>query len=204
MPLKTLKYYEENAEKVAQTYEGADLSDVYQILKQLFIMPSRLLELGGGSGRDAAFLLAQGHDLFFSDASRLMIREAIRLHPELRSRALVCKAESILPFASDCFDGVVAVAVLMHLTIPAIIQSIAEMHRIVKPDGAILISVPETRNDLVADARDQKGRIMTYVDVPDLVCNHFSGRFTLFSENRNSDGLDRGGIGWHTSCLIKT
>ncbi len=97
--------------------------------------------MGGGIGRDAALLLGQGHDLFFSDASR-MILEAIRLHPELTSRALVCKADGILPFVGDCFDGVVAIAVLMHLTIPAIIQSLSEMHRVVKPGGTILISGP--------------------------------------------------------------
>jgi SAM-dependent methyltransferase len=204
MPLKTLQYYEQNAKQIAPTYEDADLSNVYRMLKQLFVIPSRLLELGGGSGRDAAFLLGQGHDLFFSDASRLMILEAIRLHPELTSRALVCKADGILPFVGDCFDGVVAIAVLMHLTIPAIIQSMSEMHRVVKPGGTILISVPASRDDLLTQTRDQQGRLMTAIDIPALATSDFSGRFALVSETMNSDGLDRGGIRWHTCCLIKT
>lgn len=203
MPLKTLQYYEQNAKQIAVSYERADLSNIYRTLKELFIKPVRLLELGGGSGRDAAFLLGQGHDLFFSDASLLMIREAISFHPELKFQALVCKAEAFLPFTEDCFDGVVAIAVLMHLTIPSIIQSMSEMHRVIKPGGAIIISIPATRDDLITEARDQKGRLMTTIDIPSLVRNDFRGRLTLLSEIRNSDGLDRGGIQWHTCCLIK-
>lgn len=203
MPLRTLQYYERNAEQIALSYEGADLSNVYRIWKQVFVEPVKMLELGGGSGRDASFLLNQGHDLFFTDASRSMTREAVRLHPELKSRALVCKAEDFLPFVENHFDGVIAIAVLMHLTTPSIIESMSEMFRVVKHGGIIFISIPETRDDLITEARDQKGRLMTAVDIPSIVRSHFSDRLALHSEARNSDGLERGGVSWHSFCLGK-
>lgn len=203
MPLRTLQYYGQNAQGIAASYECADLSNVYRILKELFPRPSRLLELGGGSGRDSAFLIGQGHDVIFTDACRAMAQEALRLHPALQSRSLVCKAEDTLPFADNCFDGAIAIAVLMHLTGPSIIRAMLEMHRVVKPGGLVLISTPATRDDLLTETRDQKGRLMTYIDIPALVSSRFNGEYALLSENTNSDGLDRGGIEWRSCCLEK-
>ncbi len=203
LTLKTLQYYERNAPQIVQSYEGADLSNLHRIFNQLFIIPFKLLEVGGGSGRDAAFLLRHGHDVVFTDASQSMAHEAIRLHPELRLRALVCKAETILPLADNCFDGVIAIAVLMHLTTPGIVHSLSEMHRVVNHGGLVFISTPACRDDMATDERDQRGRRMTHLDVPALVSACFNDRFALLLQAKNTDGLQRGGLIWHSCCLAK-
>jgi hypothetical protein len=50
-----------------------------------------VLELGCGSGREAAFLRQVGHDVKGVDASQEIIEEALRRHPELAGR-LSCQA----------------------------------------------------------------------------------------------------------------
>ena len=58
MDRSTIHYYGENSEKLAATYETADMSAIHGLLLRFLFEKARVLEVGCGSGRDAAFLLA--------------------------------------------------------------------------------------------------------------------------------------------------
>ena len=58
MDRSTIDYYNENAGKLAELYETADMSEVHSVLVRFLPEKVSVLEIGCGSGRDAAFLLA--------------------------------------------------------------------------------------------------------------------------------------------------
>lgn len=118
MDRETVAYYDRNSGKCASRYESADMSHLdHLLLRHLPENGGRVLEVGCGSGREAAFLHGSGHDVYGVDASRAMIAEALRRHPELSGR-LSCEAVPLpegSPLLPESFDAVVAVAVLMHV-----------------------------------------------------------------------------------------
>lgn len=88
----------------------------------------RILVIGGsvlGKGMEA--LVQPGFELVETDVSL-----------GARTR-LICDAHSI-PFADATFDGVVAQAVLEHVVDP--FRCVAEIHRVLKPDGVVYAETP--------------------------------------------------------------
>ena len=59
MDRSTIDYYNKNAEKLAELHETADMSEMHALLGRFLSEKARILEIGCGSGRDAAFLLAR-------------------------------------------------------------------------------------------------------------------------------------------------
>lgn len=203
MTQNTINYYDQNAVHVARAYEDADLSNVYEIIHSLYGVPSLLLEVGGGSGRDACALIGRGYEVIYSDASIRMAQEALHYHKSLKWRSIVCKLPEPLPFRDASFDGVIAIAVLMHLTAIGIVGSIREIHRVLKPGGKLVTSLPSARADMATALIDEKGRLMNLMDIAHLVASNFAVQFGLIATSRNSDGLSRKGIDWITHAFVK-
>jgi 2-polyprenyl-3-methyl-5-hydroxy-6-metoxy-1,4-benzoquinol methylase len=76
MNASTIAYYTTHWAERVQRYESAIVPDLHALLTSSFLPGSRLLELGCGSGRDAAFMLASGFDVTASDAVGQMIDAA--------------------------------------------------------------------------------------------------------------------------------
>jgi len=121
----------------------------------------RILELGSGSGRDAAALLASGFDVVATDGSEAMLAEAARLHPQLSGRLARAVLPGPLPFPTATFDGVLAMAVLMHLPASELPAAFAEIARVLKPASVLYFTVSAARPGLDAAGRDQHGRLFT-------------------------------------------
>lgn len=95
------------------------------------------LELGCGTGWVHEVLQMQGsrRQLIGLDISMGMLRHAHRKQMRvLRSDA------SLLPFADNCFDGILAKGVLHH--IPDMAAAIKEMARVLKPGGLAVLAEP--------------------------------------------------------------
>jgi 2-polyprenyl-3-methyl-5-hydroxy-6-metoxy-1,4-benzoquinol methylase len=73
MDTRTRDYYRTHAVETARRYESADPSLIHDNLPRAFTPGSRLLEIGVGSGRDAAFLSSRGYTVTDADASVEMI-----------------------------------------------------------------------------------------------------------------------------------
>jgi demethylmenaquinone methyltransferase/2-methoxy-6-polyprenyl-1,4-benzoquinol methylase len=98
----------------------------------------RLLDLGGGTGRVAAALEAIEAVVLVADPAPGMVAQA-------RAKGLTAvraQAEA-LPFATASFDRVLVVDAFHHFADQP--MAAAEMVRVLKPDGRLLIAEPDLR-----------------------------------------------------------
>lgn len=89
-----------------------------------------ILDLGCGKGRFACRLAGEGANVIGLDPSRAMLRSAAGL---TRVQASALR----LPFASECFDAVVAVEVFEHVARPG--GALVEAARVLRPGGVLMI-----------------------------------------------------------------
>ncbi len=198
----TLKYYNQNSLKVAERYESADVTQLHDFLSSSLEPGGRRLELGCGSGRAAAFMVSQGFRVLATDGSASMVEQAKLHHPELAAHVVHLKLPEGLSSALGVFDGIYAVAVLMHLSSQEIENTISAVNCLLAARGRFVFSVPARRDDVITNEFDSKGRRFTTLS-PDgwkdlcLKCNLQTIQ-TMISE----DGLGRNGIVW-MNCLAE-
>lgn len=116
---------------------GADLTATYDRLAAVLPPPARLLDVGCGTGRDAAALRARGYTVCGIDRSSAMLRQA---PGSLRGALAVADARA-LPAAAGSCDGALAVASLLHLPKAALPAALGELRRSVRPRGMVLVSL---------------------------------------------------------------
>jgi len=196
MPNPTLKYYDAAANGLVSRYEAADVELLQSDLSSAFNEMSPLLELGCGSGREAAMLRAKGHEVCVTDGSPAMISNAVAKHPELGGSALVLSLPSRFPFATASFVGVYAIAVLMHLPVTEIADILQEVRRVLRPDGVLFVSVPSARDDVDENGYDPKGRLFTGLSADRWVALFTSAGFVEKFARETEDGLGRSGVRW--------
>jgi SAM-dependent methyltransferase len=109
----------------------------------------RLLDMGAGGGRHAFEAYRRGADViaFDQDADELAgVREWFQAMKDAGevpegAEADVKEGDALaLPFADGEFDRIIAAEVLEH--IPADIQAIGELARVLRPGGTMAVSVP--------------------------------------------------------------
>ena len=82
-PGRPTAWYETRAAALAASYEALDPARVHGWLAGLLPAARALvLDVGAGSGRDAAWLASSGHDVVAAEPSPAMRAEAIRRYPE--------------------------------------------------------------------------------------------------------------------------
>jgi ubiquinone/menaquinone biosynthesis C-methylase UbiE len=74
---------------------------VRRALVRAFPAGTRILEIGGGTGEDAAWLADQGRSVLMTDASPEMVRHAAAKLADRSARATVCPAEALESAAND-------------------------------------------------------------------------------------------------------
>ena len=96
---------------------------------------STVLDVGCGEGRFCRLLAAAGLHATGIDPAALLIERAVELHPEGDYRTAAAEQ---LPFGNAAFDMVVAY--LSLIDIADVKQAIAEMTRVLRPGGHVLIA----------------------------------------------------------------
>jgi 2-polyprenyl-3-methyl-5-hydroxy-6-metoxy-1,4-benzoquinol methylase len=142
MDRSTIDFYNENADKLADLYETADMSEIHALLVRFLSAKARILEIGCGSGRDAAFLVAKGYDVRAVEASARMMEVALHLHPELAGRitlASVPLRDSDRLFSRQ-FSAVVCIGTIIHVPDQYLFEFASQIRDLVMPDGILFLS----------------------------------------------------------------
>jgi SAM-dependent methyltransferase len=192
MDPRTLKHYNQHAASMAAQYESADVTRLHQRLLEALPVGGRVLEIGCGSGRDLAFLQAQGFDVTGLEPSDGMRAVALERHPGLAGRLHpgTIPFPPVLAGLKPPYDAVLAIAVIMHLTDPELADWIRQLKNVLRPGGILFLSASYDREGL-SGQRDVGGRLFverTQEQVEQLVR---AGGFALENAFRSRDSLKR-------------
>ncbi|MEE1769401.1 class I SAM-dependent methyltransferase [Streptomyces sp. JV185] len=135
--------YAEAADALVVQYEGVTFGEVHRdVLEFVPVEPGRMLDVGAGTGRDAAALAARGHHVV-----------AVEPTSELREHARRLHADSGIDWVDDAlpdltlsghpgrFDAVFVTAVWMHLDAEERRRAMARIAELLVPGGRFFVNV---------------------------------------------------------------
>jgi len=134
--------YEADYEKFFENYDEFRYSKephILECLKNIDFQGKRTLEIGLGQGADAEQIIRLGADWFGLDLThestkRVQVRLNLR---KLKTGGITNGSAVEMPFADKSFDIVFSHGVLHH--IPEIKTAQKEIHRILKPNGELIV-----------------------------------------------------------------
>ncbi|MEO9338210.1 class I SAM-dependent methyltransferase [Mesorhizobium sp. SB112] len=181
--------YGENAKALAVQYESIGFSDVHRDVLHLFPSePSRILDIGAGSGRDAAALTARGHKVTAVEPTAALRAEGQRLH----ASASIEWIDDILPDLSvvggRVFDVIMLTAVWMHLDEAERRTAMTHLAQMLVLGGIIIMSL---RHGPVP-----AGRKMFDVSATETIALAQTQRLSCIHHNEREDMLGRDDVSW--------
>jgi SAM-dependent methyltransferase len=190
--------YAEEATALVERYESLDFARVHRDLMHLFpAPPADVIDIGAGTGRDAAALAALGHRVVAVEPTAELRTLARRLHPDPE----IAWVDDALPDLAqvrrrgDCFDLVLLSAVWMHLDAAERRRAMPVLARLARPGGLVALS---SRHGPVPP-----GRRMFEIDPAETrALAEAAGLQTVHQGERN-DGFKRDGVRWSVLAFRK-
>lgn len=124
---------------------------------------AKVLELGSGSGRDAAVMLARGLDVHPTDASPQLAAEAEK---RIGRPVQVMRFDELVEDAA--YDAVWACASLLHAPAGELTTDLTRIFQALRPGGLFVASFKEGRGE----GRDRFGRYYNYPDAETLIAHY--------------------------------
>ena len=192
-----LRFYTNHAARLAHKYEAVSSIVIHGAWRDhLPTPPARVLDVGAGTGRDAAWLAGLGHAVIAVEPSAGMRMEGERRHPSARIRWM----EDSLPDLpkvrelGERFDLVLLSAVWMHVPKAERVQALETLAALTAPDGRIVITLRfgpsgderEFHPVSAAELRELAGPL---------------GISVLMETDPNGDQMARRGVWWRTVVL---
>lgn len=137
-------FYDRYAVSLADEYESVAFESAYPFLVPVFTSaPMTVLDIGAGTGRDAAWIEAKGHSVTAVEPSRAMRAIAEQIHP---SQAMTWIDDALPDLSSprlksQTFDVVLANAVWMHVHPNDRAVAMRRIFELTKPGGAAYVSL---------------------------------------------------------------
>src|SRR5580704_10694535 len=147
--MKTVKvsgteHYAEEAPDLLKRYESISFAETHRSVMHLIPNePCRVLDIGAGTGRDAAGFVAMGHRVVAVEPTEEMRRGAMALHPS----PLIEWLDDSLPDLATVlargeeFDVVMLTAVWMHLDAQQRRQAMPSVAALVRTGGAVIMLI---------------------------------------------------------------
>lgn len=184
--------YAEAAETLVRQYESVSFAEVHrQVLHLLPATPGRILDIGAGTGRDAAAFAAMGHTVVAVEPTAELRNRAAAQHPSPRIEWL----EDSLPHLArlggrgEAFDLVMLTAVWMHFDEGQRRLAMPRAARLVRSGGQMILSL---RHGPVPP-----GRRMFEVSVEEVIhLAEASGLGLIFRLDDQPSALGRSDVRW--------
>jgi SAM-dependent methyltransferase len=194
--MAAIPYYEQHAARLVRQYESLSFQDVHAGLTDVLPAPgATVLDVGAGSGRDAAWFAANGYDVVAVEPSDAMLARARALHP---SRRIHWASDSLPDLANVrrlglSFDLILLSAVWMHIPPAARQRSLRKLTTLLAPKGRIVISLrlgpPDTE------------RAMYEVSLAELSSLAQQFGLRVVRTNDSDDRLGRSEVSWTNVVL---
>lgn len=190
--------YSKNSTSFLSQYESVSFESVHAELIDIAKGAHDVLDVGAGSGRDAAWFANNG-------ASVVAVEPAGQLRDLASSTHLSGKIswfddqlpslDKIVDLGLD-FDLIWLSAVWMHLTTEERLEAYQRLYSLLKPDGHIMISLRH--------GSSPEDRPMFPVSIEELVAlsSEYGGKIVSKTNDLSTDKLGRGEVQWQT-VLIK-
>jgi SAM-dependent methyltransferase len=158
MDTGTMQAYDSGAVEYAEDWETQPAGTDLQELVRRYFTPGPTADVGCGSGRDAAWLTANGFATVGFEPCDGLRAEAERRHPEVEFRPAALP--SLDGVAAGSFVNVLCETVLMHLEPAAVPAAVRRLVDILTPGGVLYL----TWRVSATDQRDDAGRLYAAVD----------------------------------------
>ncbi len=139
-----IRWYDHNVSDVSHRYESVAAETVHGWLVDLLPnAPALILDVGAGTGRDAAWLATRGLEVVAVEPSGAMRNEAQRLHPSASIRWIsdsLPSLDQVLRLGLS-FDLILLSAVWMHVPPADRARAFRKLVTLLKPGGCIAITL---------------------------------------------------------------
>jgi SAM-dependent methyltransferase len=142
-PTSAIKYYDDYAESLADSYETVAFEDAHpEMARYLTIsQPKRIIDVGAGSGRDAAWLTSKGHHVTAVEPSKKMLAVGRSLHSDENVAWLGDSLPKLARVSERNFDVAFLSAVWMHLAENERVESLRRLKGLLADNGIIYVTL---------------------------------------------------------------
>ncbi|WP_201839559.1 class I SAM-dependent methyltransferase [Microvirga zambiensis] len=182
--------YGEQADSLVEAYESVVFEDLYRPLLTLLPESGKALDIGAGTGRDAAALARRGLQVHAAEPTAALRAHAQRLHPDPN---IVWIDDSLPDLArihagGERFDLILMTAVWMHLDERERSRALPRIAELLGDGGKIFMTV--RKGPVPA------GRRMFEVPIDPLVSHAQSLGLDLLQRYEFADMLGRKDVSW--------
>ncbi|MCB5174465.1 class I SAM-dependent methyltransferase [Microvirga lenta] len=189
--------YGDQADFLAEQYESVTFDEIYGPLTEFIPGSGRALDIGAGTGRDAAALAARGFQVLAVEPTTELRAHGQHLHPDPKISWL----DDSLPELSKVraqdglYDLILMTAVWMHLDTGEQDRALSRISSLLAPMGIVLMSV--RRGTVPA------GRRMFEVPVDPLIAKAHGHGLTLLGRRDTGDMFGRNDVTWSKLAFKK-
>lgn len=143
-PISGTEGYAGEAEELFRRYEAIAFADAHQAVLHLIpTSPCSVLDIGSGTGRDAAWFAAQGHRVLAVEPTDAMRLPAMALHPSPQIEWLNDSLPELAGLRSrgQRFDLVMLTAVWMHLDGQQRAGAMPTLAALVRDGGTMIMKI---------------------------------------------------------------
>lgn len=204
---KTIAAYDRSPGKYESSTEAMIL--LPELEKILALMPDNglpVLDAGCGFGRDSILMKKRGKDVVGIDMSKGLLTRARELYPDIPFHRMDVRK---LGFEDRAFAGIWCNAVLLHLTDEGIVEALKEFHRVLSPNGALMISFKKGTGsqELMENFSSNDARFFNYqtLETTNALLEHagFEVADSYYVNERKRFGEDKRDLDWVYSFAVR-
>ena len=188
---RSVSVYDGSAERMADLYESTSFDQVHvDVLDLLPEAGTAVLDIGAGSGRDAAALADRGHMVTAVEPSAGLRRQAVTRHASSDVEWVDDALPKLARLHERQFAFILVSAVWMHLVPRDRAPAIRRLAQLLAPGGHLAISVRIGPAD--------SGRSIRQIDTRALEADACKADLTPVRNLERGDALGRAAVRWRT------